>query len=225
MTPSATVGESPAHGQATIRTWEVFLVWSVFLVVASYYSAEAVMTRSVYQELLGGRLEVGRIDWYYHSVRQWAVVGRLLVPLFLAVRLLVVALIAQMVLLLLGDDVPLRAAFRAATFAMGPLVLQTLGQVLWLGQLDTAADVARDLEVAPLSLAQALLPAARAAEPLYKLLANINAFEVAWVCIFALALGRLAGVRRWRAVGAALFCWGLAAAVRWSLWYLTARAL
>jgi hypothetical protein len=158
------------------------------------------MTRDVFHSVLGAQLDASRVDAQYDLVRRWSVVGYVIAPLFLALQVGFVALVAQLGLLLIGADTAFGALFRLVIYARIPLLLASGSRSLWLAQLPAASITKASLSVVRGSLAWLTLDQSQAETPLYVLLNSFNVAELAWCVIVTFGLMRVARLAPARAV-------------------------
>lgn len=189
------------------RTRELFAMACVLIAALAYYNNEVVLTREVFYSLLSGQLDASRIDVQYDLTRKWAVVGYVFAPVLLALQVGLVAFVSQLVLLLLGADVSLKALFRLALIARLPIIVASGARLVWLSSLPSSSITKETLNVIPWSLASLVYGQANAGAPAYALLTSANPAELAWVLLMGHGLTRLASMRLGRALSISFGIW------------------
>jgi hypothetical protein len=193
----------------------LFVAASLATILVGWITNEHVLTRSVYHQLLDARLDASRVDAQFDFMRQLAVWGYLSAPVILALRLVIVAMTAQLMLLLFRD-VPLRVVFRAACWAYLPLCAALAARALYLYLLPIDQINQGSLQIVPSSLASVLMYSEDYKSPIYALLNLFNVFEVAWCIVFYHALRRDDRVTARAALSATAGTWSLLATLQWA---------
>lgn len=216
---AAPVPAAPPAAGPRIRTWHLFAALVVLSGVLMWVNKEFVMTREVYHNLLGEKLDAARIDENFDMLRQSARWGYLALPLLVWVRVALVAMLLQLFFLLFLVEVPVGKVFRAALWAYPALLYGTAVRLFLLVRTDASAIDQETLSFMPGSLAAFFPGLAEAGTASYSLLSLVSVWELLWCAVLFFALrkgspriGKLtagmavAGV--WTLV--AFFQWGIA---------------
>jgi hypothetical protein len=182
----------------------------------TFLEQNGLMKREVYHNLMSDRLEITRIDDYFDQLTRVSFWSYLVMPPFLAVRLVLVTLLIQFPLLLRSMDMPFSRLFRIVTLAAIPLCLGRMTKILWLLQLPVSAINAETLAFVPLAVTNIILvktPTSAA----YSLLASFNMFELAWMIIVARELSSAGGLRKAGAGVLVSAVWTFIVLFQWSL--------
>ncbi|HEY8176044.1 MAG TPA: hypothetical protein VIF32_10145 [Gemmatimonadaceae bacterium] len=190
---------------------------SAATVIIGWFTNEYVLTRSTYHQLLDARLAASRVDAQFDFMQQVAIWGYLAAPVVLAIRLVVVAMTAQLFLLLFRD-VPFRVVFRAACWAYAALCAAFAARAVYLYLLPPELINQGSLQIIPSSLASVLMYSEDFRSPLYSLLNLLNVFELAWCVIFyqLIRSPRDEGVTARAALTATAGTWVLLATLQWA---------
>jgi hypothetical protein len=214
----AHVTELAGAGGARRRSglW-LFAGASAATMLVGWFTNEYVLTRSVYHHLLDARLETRRVDAQFDLMQQMAVWGYLAAPAVLALRLVVVAMTAQLFLLLFRD-VPFRVVFRAACWAYAALCAALAARAVFLYLLPPELLNQGSFQIIPSSLASLLMYPQDYKNPLYSLLNLLNVFEAAWCVIFYQIIRTRPedGVTARAALTATAGTWVLLASLQWA---------
>lgn len=176
-------------------TSTLFAILLLGLILNTTLLHEEVLTRRVYHQLLGNKLEAYRIDELVVILDRLSVWNYVLAPFLLGMRLLLTALILQMPLVFRGIDVPFSRLFHVVTVAFFALLLMMLVKTLWLASLPVAVIDERTLSLMPLSLT-ALVNPNRYSPRVLSFLGNFNLFEWLWCALVSIGL-RLEARFKW----------------------------
>ena len=154
------------------------------------------MTRQVYHRLVGDQFDTSQIDTQYNAMQAMRVWGYLLVPVRVAVRVALVALVIQMVCLVGAVEIRFRTLFRLSAITYLATLHASLVQILWIARQSSGGVGKSDLAVVPDSLAALLM--APGAEPtwLYLLLSRASLAGILWVMLLYLGLSATKPLRR-----------------------------
>lgn len=210
-TPAAPAGP-------VLRTWHLFAVLVVLTAALIWVNQNWVMTREVYQNLLGDQMDAARIDEYFdvlHHSSRW---GYLSVPLVVGLRAGLVAALLQLFCLFFMVDAPIAKLFRSALWAYPALLYGAALRLFVLVRTDPTQITRESLAAMPGSVPELLPRLAEPGTPLYAALSLVSLWEVLWCIALFVALRRVGGVKgrgtRAAAVGGvwvllALFQWGI----------------
>jgi hypothetical protein len=202
----------------------LFAVLALLTLTTAWFINERVFTREVVHQLLDSRLDASRVDAQFDLLRQVELWGYLTSPLLLLLRLTLVALTVQL-FLLLSEDVPFRAVFRATAYAQLAICAAGVARAIYLFVLPSAEISRGTLSVIPGSLASVLMYPEDFQRPLYGVLSLMNLFELAWCVVLFVGLRQVARVAPRVAFVATAGVWGLLAALQWSVgWYVSAAS-
>lgn len=212
----AVAAEAPTAPEPGFRTWHLFAALTVASMLVAWVNTEWVMTREVYHTLLGAQLDAERIDRHFDFIRQTQKWGYLGVPLIVAIRAGLVALLVQTLALLFMVEVPFRKLFRAALIAFPATLLAAAVKAVWLLRLGPGEITEQSLEVVPGSLA-AFLPGLETGTPVYYALSMLSFWEAIWVGLLAYGLRATGKMKTGAAAGVALTVWLVTAFFMWGL--------
>jgi hypothetical protein len=202
----------PARGNLRL-----FAIVALVTVAVAWFTNEYVLTRAVYHRMLDAKLEASRVDAQFDFMQQVSMWGYLVAPVFLLLRLAIVAMTAQL-FLLLAEDVPFRVVFRAACWASLAVCAASAARAGYLYLLPTDAITAASMQVVPSSLASLVMYPEDYRSPVYALLNLANVFEAAWCVILYHALrsggGGRVGARP--ALVATAGTWTLLSMLQWA---------
>ncbi len=204
--------------------WWLLATLTLITVGTAWFINEVVFTRDVFHRLLDARLDANRVDAQFdflHQIQRW---GYVAAPLLLLVRLTVVALTAQL-FLLLTEEVAFARVFLATAWAQVAVCAAGIARVVYLLVLPSAEISQATLAVIPGSLASVLMYPQDHQRPLYALLSLTSVFELLWCVILFVALRQIARVARRPALLATAGVWTLFATLQWAVtWYVSAAS-
>ncbi len=217
MPAAPTSGVTAASPTWRLETWQLFALVAAANLLASWFYNEDVLTRDLYQRLLGERLDASRIDDYFDLTRRLRLWGYALGPLVFLARTAFMALAVQLALLLLFVDVRLGLVFRAALWASLLPLVGWMVQGAWLTSLPPAELSRASLHFVPGSAASLLMDLSSYESPLYGLLSLVNGFELGWCVVVVMALVDRKQVSGPAAVGAVGGAWTIVSFLKWGL--------
>ncbi|BAH40739.1 MAG TPA: hypothetical protein DGD08_18340 [Gemmatimonas aurantiaca] len=164
-------------------TWQVFGLAAVLSVLLTYYTANVVVTREYFEQLLSARLDQTQIESRYALWKEWQTVGIYFAPAILAFKALFTALLIQLALIILGSEVGFRLVFRAVLYAAPVMLAQSLSRQLW-----SAAHVAEDAltsvaQYVPLSSSFLVRPDPNGSAALLQVLNALSVGEAIWMAV------------------------------------------
>lgn len=198
-----------------VPTWQIFALLAATAGVLAWVNNTLVMTPDVYRHLLGDQLEKHRIDEQVAAIRRFAVWGYATIPIQVAVRVGVTALLVQMFCLLGMIELPFRYAFRAAALAFIANLYGSAVQLLWIAQRDPSTVDAATLLVVPDSLSAVFSSAGGSWLPL--LLNHLSLSQALWAVLLFLGLVGTKRLRRWQAAAVVAGVWGSGTLVRFAV--------
>lgn len=207
---------TPPAGGVALATWQLFAAALVATAAAAWVNNEFVMTREVFHNLLGGQMEAARVDDAFRTMQRGAGWSYALLPVVLALRLAMVALLLQMMLLITGAEAPFRRLFRAALWAYPALLWASAVRLAVLVRTPAAEIDQAALAAVPGSVAAYRPDLAAPGTPLHALLALLTQWEVVWMVLLYLAV-RAALPRAGRAalIGAVGGTWAIIVFFQW----------
>ncbi len=213
---TAPAAATPARPR--IRTWHLFAVMVAASLVMAWVNKELVMTREVYHALLGTELEGDRIDRQFDMVQQTAKWGYVAIPAVVWLRIALVAMLAQLFLLLAAVEVPIRQVFRAACWAYPALLYGAAVRMFLLARAEPSSLTRESLSFVPGSLTAFFPTLAEPGTATHLLLTQVSLWEGLWCVLLYFALRRVAP--RLGAGGALMTVaavWTLIAAFLWGI--------
>jgi hypothetical protein len=178
------VNQPPPRARPVVRTAYLLLACVLASVGIAWLFNTHVMTRDVYQNLLGGQLDADRIDHYFDLLQRRSTWSLAAVVVIVLLRVGLVSLVAQLVLLLGNVEVQLATLFRASLWAFGAPLTDSALRTWALMRQDPRQLTQAALSANPASLAQWLLPAGDQGA-LRILLGPLSLVELAWVFIMS----------------------------------------
>jgi hypothetical protein len=195
-------------------TWVLFFAICVVWFAISLYSNERVLAPDVMAGVVrranGVQISASQLDQLQRQGR-WAYV---LLPMLLAVRIGVVALVLQLASMLLTHALPYRNAYRASLWGFGATAYGTLVRLIRLDLLPPDALTQAELALVPDSLA-AVLPGANEAVPFVSAsLGVLSLHDLFWVLIVTVALTTTPRLHHRQALAIATGTWCATALAR-----------
>ena len=173
------------RGTTRLRTqsvWPMLAIMSAIWMALSFYSNERVLTPQVLAHLAaqGGGMEMtaGQVDDLQRL--EWLSYG--LLPVMLAVRVAITALILQLFAMLLSAEIGYRDLFRASLWGFGAVLYGMFIQMVRLDLLGPGITVA-ELTVVPDSLAALFLNPAPTLSMGYGALSLLSIHGLMWIGI------------------------------------------
>lgn len=206
-----------AEAGPRLRTWHLYVALVVLSAALAWVNKEYVMTRDTYHALLGDQLDSQRIDQHFDLVRQSARWGYLALPLFVWLRIALVAFLAQLFFLLFLVEIPIRRVFRAVCWAFPALLYGMAVRLFVLVRLGPGEVTRADLSRMPGSAADLFLDPSRHDTALYTLLSMVNAWELLWCGVLYFALRRVGDAGRLATASVVAMVWGLIAVFQWGI--------
>ena len=173
------------QGTTRLRTqsvWPMLAIMSAIRMALSFYSNERVLTPQVLAHLAaqGGGMEMtaGQVDDLQRL--EWLSYG--LLPLFLALRIALTALVLQLFTMLLSAEIGYRDLFRASLWGFGAVMYGMFVQTLRLDLIGPDLTIS-ELSVVPDSLAALILNPAPTLTMSYNALSLLNLHGLLWIGI------------------------------------------
>ena len=204
---------APQEGEGA-STWGIFLAICVVWLAISLYANERVLTPEVMAGLVrranGVQISASQLDQFRRQGR-WAYV---LLPILLAIRVGVVALVLQLASMLLTHALSYRDAYRASLWGFVATAYGSLVRLIRLDLLPPDALTQEELELVPDSLAAVLSGAPEAAPVLFASLGVLSLHDLFWVLIVTMVLTAGSRLRHRRAFTIAACAWCATALAR-----------
>jgi hypothetical protein len=186
---------------SSISTGVLFGLLVLASLILVWANNEFVMTKEVFLALAGDQQASYQVETQYETIRRMTVWGYGFAPLQTAFRIGFVALVAQMVCLLGGIEIPFGRVFRISATAFWATLFGSLLQILWIAKQPAAAITRASLGTAPDSMAAWLLPQYEAPSLLYLVLSRASITSLIWMLLLYWGLRE---TRRLRHTGAAV---------------------
>ena len=173
-----------------LSTWRVFVLITVAWLTLALYANERVLPPEVLARIVGGgggpRITSDQLDLMQHRGR----LAYLLLPILLAARVAVTALVLHMFSMLLASTLTYRVLFRASLWGFGAVLYGMFLRTLRLDLLGSTSVTQYDLGVVPDSLAALLLTPDRSMSVLYAALSLASVHDALWIgVVSALLIG------------------------------------
>lgn len=203
-------------------TWVLFVVAVGISLLLTWVSSELILTEEAYRSVLDERLTASRVEDIYSFNRRFRVLGYIVAPLVVLVRIAFVALLLQMALLLGGIEIRFKGVFRAATIGFFAILYGDVARwlVLWLKDASTLTPA--DLSYVPGAASNVMDPAA-IETPLYQLFSLVNVFELLWCVVVVYQLRKMTKMSIGGTVAATLSVWGMVTLFRWGIALFTMK--
>lgn len=215
-TSSPAAQSSPAP--SGLRTGSLFAALVTGTFAVSIFTNRIVMTDEVYAVLVAGTGgSPSQVDALISGFRRWETLGYFFIPLLLALRIGLAALLVQLILLLTGREIRLARLFRGALIAHMAVWAGTVVQAAWLAAIPRGALTPETMGRLPGSLAAAIpaLEELRFGLPL--LFQQVTVFDFGWIVLFAMAIEDGDRIRAGPALASVAFVWACFVLSRWSL--------
>jgi hypothetical protein len=170
-----------------VNNWWVFTGITLIYLFSSYYLQTQVLTDQVYYNSLGSQYTANQVEQLIHARQQMGVLGYLLVPVTLLLKLLFTCFCLYTGLLLTAQQASFRVIFKIVLFAESAFVLATLTRLVLMAffiDLDTFESIHL---FSPLSLLS-FFDASRVPAYLVYGLQTINFFEILYILLLAAGL-------------------------------------
>lgn len=135
---------------STVHLFGLLILASLALVWATN---EFVMTKEVFIALADNPQNTFQVDLQYDTVQRMSVWGYAMAPVQTAFRIGIVALLAQMICLLGGVEIPFGRIFRVSATAFWATLFGSMLQILWIAKQPGTAIHRASLGIVPDSLA------------------------------------------------------------------------
>ncbi len=165
---------------STVHLFGLLTVASLALVWANN---EFVLTKEVFLALAGNPQSSFQVDIQYETVRRMTVWGYGFAPLQTAFRIGFVALVAQMICLLGGIELPFGKVFRVSATAFWATIFGSLLQIVWIAKQPANTITRVSLEIVPDSLAAWLAFPNELPSPLYHTLSRASITSLLWMLL------------------------------------------
>ena len=193
-------------GTRASSIWPTFAFMAAVLVAVSLYTSERVLTPQVLANLAR---RAGGIPISEDQMDEFQWVGRLaygLLPVFLATRVAVTALVLQMFTMLLAAEIPYRDLFRASLWGFSAVIYGMFIRALRLDLLGGDLTIA-DLGVVPDSLAALIMNPASTVTTAYSAMSFLSIHSLLWIAIIFAYLRFESGITPRHALLVALASW------------------
>lgn len=220
--PATMTHDGRPRGRDDIQTWHLLLGSVALTLFVNWYTNEFMLTREMYQTMLGAQLDESRIDTIFESFRRGQWIGYWGTPLFVLLRIAFVALLMQLPAMMMMWDIQTSRIFRAVTVGYFALLGGTLLRAVIVANRPAGADPGYTLVQVPGSLASVLMNEAAYRTPLFTFLNLVNPFELTWVVIVAELICREFEGPRGRVYALVGSTWLALTSLQWAItWYLT----
>ncbi len=189
-----------------IKTFYLFCFICLITLLNNWILQNFIMTKEFYINNLSERMEIYRIDEYYHWIKKFSFWNYIIIPVFILLRITVVTLIIQLPFILQLKDIPFSKIFRIVTFALISLILLNVVHTMNLLNTPVSEIDQQLLADMPFSLAS-FVDIQNVSRPFYSLLNSFNIFELLWcVSVFA-GLYQYARVNKYDALCVVTVVW------------------
>lgn len=208
--PRAEAEERASSGlMRRLALWKVFAITCCVSLAASYAWNRWFLQGDAYRALLLTRISREKADALLASTQRDLTWGALLSPAVFAGRALIVASALQFPFVIGRFSVPFARFFRAALWGTIAQAAEYAALMLLPARVVNATEqAATGIPIPPLSLA-AVAARYDLSISLKMLLGNANAFELGWILLVIVALGRPPNVRRRFVIATVLGVWAL----------------
>ena len=199
-----------------LPNWHIFIYLAIINFLIAFLASEFIFTREFYHTIFSDQLELTRIDKYVDIVKRFSFWSLLLLPLFLLIKYLFVALILQIPLLIRYIEISFKYIFRWVMFATISL---TAGQIIYFIRLYfTAAEniSASRFKIQPLSLAAMINPEEYTSTSI-TVLNQFNLFDILWGTIIYIGLLKSGKIKKIDAFFLVLCVWTFLLTVHWAV--------
>lgn len=190
----------------TVKTFYVFLFICAIALTNNWIVEHFIMTQEFYINTLSERMEIHRIDEYYHWIKKFSVWNYVIFPVFILLRITIVTLMIQLPFVLQLKDVPFSKIFRVVTFALLSLILLNVAHTITLLRMPVSEINQDALAMIPCSAAT-FVNIDSVSKPFYALLGSFNIFELFWCVAVFLGLNRFLKVNQYDAISTVVVVW------------------
>ena len=166
-----------------ISTVYLFGLLTVVSLALVWANNEFVLTKEVFLALAGNPQSSFQVDMQYETVRRMTIWGYGFAPLQTAFRIGFVALVAQMICLLGGIELPFGKVFRVSATAFWATIFGSLLQIVWIAKQSANTITRVSLEIVPDSLAAWLTFPNELPSPLYHTLSRASITSLLWMLL------------------------------------------
>ena len=170
------------HEPGKLKTWQLYILLAVSNLLTLFIINHFIITKEVYYRLLSSRMEISRIDDYFNFISKFRLWGYFIAPLFLWLKITVVALLIQLPLMIKFIEIPFKKIFRIVAWADISIIILAIVQIIYLLNIPASQFTQNSLSYLPLSLID-LFHNFRFNVAAKSLINSINIFELAWVLI------------------------------------------
>ncbi len=163
------------------RTAWIFLTVVTLTLALTWFTNSHFLTREALQVGLAGRLSPDRIDAQYEQIQRNLWVSYAVAPVYVGVRIVLAALVMQLIFLARGNEIRIDALVHACTLAYLTVIASTT--------VDTWT-VAHPASLKGLGSMQAFFPPTPMASVSF-LLHSVSIFEIAWCAVLIALIKRL----------------------------------
>ncbi len=170
------------HEPGKLKTWQLYLILTVLNLFTLFIMNQFVLTRDVYYVLLSNRMETSRIDDYFNLLSKFRIWSYIAVPLFLWLKITLVALLIQLPLMVMFIEIPFKQIFRVVAWADVFMIVLTIIQIIYWLNVPAPKFTQNTLSFIPFSLIDLFhnMHFTAAAKGVIK---SVNIFELIWVLI------------------------------------------
>lgn len=190
----------------TFKTIYLFCFICLIALANNWIVEHFIMTKEFYINSLSARMEIHRIDEYYHWIKKFSFWNYLILPVFLLLRITVVTLLIQLPFVLKLKDIPFSKLFRIVTFALLSLILLNVAHTMVLLKTPEANLSQDAFAMIPFSLAS-FIQIQTVTRPFYNLLGSFNVFELFWCIAVFIGLYRYIKINKYDALSVVAVVW------------------
>lgn len=195
--------------------WQIFTYLAIINFLISFLASEFIFTRDFYYTIFSDQMELTRIDKYVDVINRFSFWSLLLLPLFLLIRYVVIALIMQIPLLIMYIEISFKYIFRWVMFAS---VALTTGQIVYFLKVYFASskNISEKLfKIKPLSLTTLINPKEYTSNAIM-VLNQFNFFDLLWGIILYIGLLKTGKLKKMDAFFLVLCVWTFLLFVQWA---------
>jgi len=196
--------------------WHIFTYLAIINFLIAFLASEFIFTREFYYTIFSDQMELTRIDKYVDIIKRFSFWSLLLLPLFLLIRYLVIALLLQIPLLIRYIEISFTYLFRWVMFAS---IVLTVGQIFYFLRIyfTIKEKISSSLfTIQPLSLATMINPDEYSSTAI-SILNQFNLFDMAWGFILYIGLLKTGKIKKIDAFLLVLCIWTFLLTLQWAV--------
>lgn len=189
-----------------LSNWHIYVLMILLNIFLAFVMNNYFLSREVIIRLYSQYNDISSINIYLLTMKKYSFLGYALIPIIILIRIVLVALIAQLFFMLRLKEISFNKLFRIVLIGYGIIVFSSFIQLIILFLTPTETLSLESLAMAPLSLSH--LVSTENMDKVYNgFLNQINVFEILWIITIAVGLKSISGIKSNTASIVAISIW------------------